>query len=371
MSPSRRPPPPPPPPQQLMARGGPFWWKSARSVALAIAATAALLSAAALALSAGPRDSASLQASRDGSDAVPPPDGSYSWTRPTILALGDSITEFAVYEGGWWRAFAGNYSRRADVVNRGLAGYTTAWAVFAADEAVAAFGGSLAAALVWFGANDCKSPEALGGPKQSVPVDEYEDNLRTIVRKLRRAAAADAGTRKAAAAEAGTGPPARSWPVPSSAPIVVLVTPPPVHEQQWLERLAARAESEGKTPPAVSDRLNARVAEYAEAVRRVVVEDQEQEQAAASSSVLLADVHRAFVAAGADRGDDAARRFFADGLHLSPTGSDVALKVLQAALAETDASPERLPVHLPTFGQVDSDDPGSTFEPLAERGWGP
>jgi lysophospholipase L1-like esterase len=291
-----------------------------------------------------------------------------------ILALGDSITEFAIHEGGWWRGFAGDYSRRADVLNRGLAGYSSDWALAAADEAADAFSGRLAAVLIWFGANDAKTP-GTGGPKQSVPLDEFGDNLRAIVRKFRKAAEEQPGKERRP-----------RWPVPeqgAGGPVLVLVTPSPVHEQMWLNRLATRAESEGQQAPQQSDRLNARLAEYAEVVRRVAAEvareGQQQEGASAvaagaassSSMVMVADVHRAFVDAGADKGDDAARRFFADGLHLSAEGSTLALGAIRMALAATPAAPDALPYHLPTYAQIDADDPGRTFGPLGARGWGP
>jgi lysophospholipase L1-like esterase len=274
-------------------------------------------------------------------------------------------------EGGWWRGFAGAYARRADAINRGLSGYNSRWALLAADESSDAFGGRLLAALIWYGANDAKEPGGAGGFDMAVPVEEYGQNLRAIAKKLRdaysSAAASSAaswasgvGARKRRVAMAG------KWPLSPAevGPLIVIVTPGPLHEQQWLERLQGYAEQDGKPLPQVSDRLNSRLALYAAEARRVAAEE-------IGGAVVVADVHRALVAAGADKGDDEARAFFTDGLHLSPKGNEVALKAIQRALEGTVADPKSLPYHLPTYGQVDSADPSRTFGPLKRKGWGP
>jgi isoamyl acetate esterase len=343
-------------------------------LAVSLGVGAALLALASSALSSAPaRGTPPHITSGGGANAA----GLYAWTRPVVVALGDSITEYAVAEGGWWRGLSGNYSRRADCVNRGLSGYNSRWALFAADEVVEAYGDRLAAALVWYGANDAKTV-GTGGPQASVPVDEYGRNLRAIVRKLREAGGGhkgggNNGRRKGGGGGGGdeesgttatTTTSGSRWPVPSQeegGAAVVLVTPPPLHEEMWLERMNSRAQSEGTPLHRASDRLNANVELFAQEARR----------AAEDAGAVVADVHRALVAAGAAKGDDSARLFYTDGLHLSPLGNEVALKAMQRALEGTAASPGRLPVHLPTFAQVDAHEPARTFGPLAERGYGP
>jgi lysophospholipase L1-like esterase len=341
------------------------------------AALAVLLCATVVSsLSSAPSAARSLA---DGADAdaangppSPLPPHAYSWRRPAILALGDSITEYSMNEGGWWQGFsgAGGYARRADCVNRGLSGYNSRWALLAADESADAFGGRLLAALIWYGANDAKEPGGAGGYDMAVPVEEYGQNLRAIAKKLRDAYSAAAAS-SAASWASGVGKKRRvamagKWPLspPEVGPLIVIVTPGPLHEQQWLERLQGYAEQDGRPPPEVSDRLNSRLSLYAAEARRVAAEE-------IGGAVVVADVHRALVAAGADKGDDEARGFFTDGLHLSPKGNEVALEAIQRALEGTVADPKALPYHLPTYGQVDSADPSRTFGPLKRKGWGP
>lgn len=339
-----------------------------------------LLATAVSSLSSSSSSAAALGPGGDDAAATPPPLNAYAWRRPTVLALGDSITEYSLLEGGWWRGFAGAYARRADAVNRGLSGYNSRWALLAADESADAFGGRLLATLIWYGANDAKEPGGAGGTDMHVPLEEYGDNLRAIASKLREAyksATASsasswaAGVLPAAAAGGGTGgragrrraAMAGKWPLPpaETGPLIVFVTPGPLHEQQWLEHLRANAEAGGRPPPEASDRLNSRISQYAEAARRAA----EQVPGA-----VIADVHRELVAAGAAKGDEGARAFFTDGLHLSREGNAVALRAIQRALEGTAADPHALPYHLPTYGQVDAADPGRTFAALKKNGWG-
>ncbi|CAD7926831.1 unnamed protein product, partial [Amoebophrya sp. A120] len=48
---------------------------------------------------------------------------------PKIFLYGDSLTQYGSSEvGGWAARLQGLYSRRADVVNRGLSGWNSRWA---------------------------------------------------------------------------------------------------------------------------------------------------------------------------------------------------------------------------------------------------
>jgi lysophospholipase L1-like esterase len=351
-------------------------------LATVVSSLSSAAQSAALAVAAARERSAGAPA-----EQAPPPRGAYAWRRPTVLAVGDSITEYALLEGGWWRAFAGAYARRADVVNRGLSGYNSRWALLAADESAGAFGGRLAAVVVWLGANDAKAPldgderggarlRAAGATDLHVPLDEYGRNLKAIAQKLRDAyaeAAASSASSWALGVVAAGGQGGRRrrravagrWPLPPAdvGPVIVFVTPAPLHEQQWLERLQAQAEAAGLPPPTVSDRLNSVLALYADEAR-----------AAAASmppgTAVVADVRAALEREGAGDGTEAARAFFSDGLHLSQKGNEVALREILRALDGTAAAPSALPYHLPTYGQVACADPQGTFGPLEERGWG-
>lgn len=124
--------------------------------------------------------------------------------RPTVLAFGDSITQYGWSQGGWVARLAEHYSRKADVLNRGYGGYNTRLALASLLPLVAPEGGHPPAlAVVFFGANDAALPGTVWGrTEQHTPLPEYEENLGRIV---------------AALLERGAG-------------AVVVAAPPPVHE---------------------------------------------------------------------------------------------------------------------------------------------
>ncbi|KAG8896057.1 hypothetical protein FRB99_000200, partial [Tulasnella sp. 403] len=47
----------------------------------------------------------------------------------TILLIGDSLTQGGWQEGGFAQRLAYVYARKLDVVNRGLSGYNSEWAM--------------------------------------------------------------------------------------------------------------------------------------------------------------------------------------------------------------------------------------------------
>jgi lysophospholipase L1-like esterase len=130
--------------------------------------------------------------------------------RPSIVLFGDSITEEAFGVGGhvgWASLLAADYSRRADVLNRGYAGYNSRLAI---DLLPRVFAGSAEPCLfctVFFGANDA----ALPGERQHVPVDDYGANLVKIVDHMRGALGETTPT------------------VP-----ILLMTPPPFDAKTWM-----------------------------------------------------------------------------------------------------------------------------------------
>ena len=133
--------------------------------------------------------------------------------RPTIILFGDSITQqgFSVaasttattatdtdttttvtveQKPGWVGLLSNTYTRRADVLNRGFSGYNTRHAidmlpfVFGEDAAIDGDGTPTLMVAIFFGANDAALPGKQDHP-QHVPIDEYEENLRTIVKTIR------------------------------------------------------------------------------------------------------------------------------------------------------------------------------------------
>ncbi|PPS05135.1 hypothetical protein GOBAR_AA15552 [Gossypium barbadense] len=105
--------------------------------------------------------------------------------RPNILLFGDSITQESFRSGGWGASLADAYSRKADVVLRGYGGYNTRWALFLLHHLFPlGLTKPPVATTIFFGANDA----ALAGgtsERQHVPVEEYKENLRKIVRHLK------------------------------------------------------------------------------------------------------------------------------------------------------------------------------------------
>ena len=130
-------------------------------------------------------------------------------TRPAILLFGDSITQQGFgWDGtsvGWASLLARDYTRRADVLNRGYSGYNTNHAVDILNsgnlidleikstsdndgdgnpqtqQEQEQSGQPVLFATIFFGANDA----ALPGELQHVPIDVYGENLATIVKCMR------------------------------------------------------------------------------------------------------------------------------------------------------------------------------------------
>eukprot|EP00523_Entomoneis_sp_CCMP467_P013983 CAMPEP_0168792394 /NCGR_PEP_ID=MMETSP0725-20121227/14497_1 /TAXON_ID=265536 /ORGANISM="Amphiprora sp., Strain CCMP467" /LENGTH=284 /DNA_ID=CAMNT_0008843037 /DNA_START=129 /DNA_END=983 /DNA_ORIENTATION=+ len=150
--------------------------------------------------------------------------------RPSIVLLGDSITEYAFgVEGallGWATLLAAAYTRRADVLNRGFSGYNTDMCVnlllpnifpkmtstssSIAGDTTALPPSNVLFVTIFFGANDAAVP----GESQHVPVERYQDNLRTTIRHIRESLQ-------------------RSQ--PNTVVPILLITPPPFDGPAWMK----------------------------------------------------------------------------------------------------------------------------------------
>ena len=160
----------------------------------------------------------------------PPPYG-----RGKILLLGDSLTQlcFDTDSGsgshgssgssGWGSALANRYQRRADVLNRGLSGYNTRWFLhYAADKIkgedelshIWTEPGQVLLITIFFGANDAALPDQ-GSARQHVPLDEYRENLLTLIDSAHEA-----------------------YPTAK----IIVITPPPVYGPQRLAWQKVRTE---------------------------------------------------------------------------------------------------------------------------------
>ncbi|CAA3002501.1 GDSL esterase lipase At5g62930 [Olea europaea subsp. europaea] len=153
--------------------------------------------------------------------------------RPQIVLFGDSITAQSFRSGGWGAALADTYTRKADVVVRGYGGYNTRWALFLLNH-LFPMGSATppVATTIFFGANDAA---LLGrtGERQHVPIEEYRENLRRIVRHLKNC---------------------------TPTMLIVLITPPPIDE---LGRLEFARSLYGDKATELPERTNEMAAVYA------------------------------------------------------------------------------------------------------------
>jgi len=125
--------------------------------------------------------------------------------RPSIILFGDSLTEqgFGVNgRTGWASLLSADYSRRADVLNRGYFGYNSKHAVGLLPSLKGVLEGDLLFCTVYFGANDATVP----GSRQFIPEDQFAVNLSRIITTIRQA----------------------NRQVP-----IIIMTPPPLHEAAW------------------------------------------------------------------------------------------------------------------------------------------
>ncbi|KAN0130394.1 isoamyl-acetate hydrolyzing esterase [Lactarius tabidus] len=242
----------------------------------------------------------------------------------TIVLFGDSLTEMSWNPelGGIGARVADLYVRRLDVLNRGLSGYNTDWALPVLKQIIVKREFSPHAARVrlltiWFGANDACLPEF----RQHVPISRFSENLSTMIRAIREPES----------------------PCYSPETRVLLITPPPIHIPSM------RADLQ---PTRTFDTTES----YAEEVRKV----------GKSEGVPVVDAwSRIWEASRKEK--EAVKDFFTDGLHLNATG----YKIVFSGLAETliqsypELSPENLRSVFPPWDYFHS----HTVEEFESEDW--
>ena len=102
--------------------------------------------------------------------------------RPRVVFFGDSITErgWDVDYSGWLANLGHWWSRRLDVVNRGLSGYNTTWSRQIIDQWI--LDEPIDFLFLFFGENDGVT---VTSSQQHVPLEEYRDNLHFIISRVR------------------------------------------------------------------------------------------------------------------------------------------------------------------------------------------
>jgi len=147
--------------------------------------------------------------------------------RYQIVLFGDSLTQQSFGFGGWGARLQDEYVRRADVFNRGYSGYNTRWALLVLDTAFTGLKPDLV--TIFLGAND-----AARNSRQDVSLEDYEENMREIIRKIQKRTSR-----------------------------IILITPPPVDEKKWAKRIFEKYGEEK------SDREDLRTQKYAKIVARL------------------------------------------------------------------------------------------------------
>ncbi|XP_058201470.1 GDSL esterase/lipase At5g45920-like isoform X1 [Rhododendron vialii] len=242
--------------------------------------------------------------------------------RPKIYLFGDSITEesFSFADGGWGASLVHHFSRTVDVVVRGYSGYNTRWALRALDKVFPPPEKEAPVAVtVFFGANDACLPDR-SGAFQHVPIDEYKNNLSSIVSFLK----IFVGFQK-------------RWPGTN----IILITPPPIDEDGRL--LHPYVENASGLP----ERTNEAAGAYAKACVAI----------ARQCGILVVDLWTKMQEVPGWQ-----KAYLSDGLHLTQGGNRIVFEEVIAKLREAGLSLETLPVDLPRFDQIDYNDPVNAFE---------
>ncbi|XP_053314814.1 isoamyl acetate-hydrolyzing esterase 1 homolog [Spea bombifrons] len=227
---------------------------------------------------------------------------------PRVILLGDSITQFAFEANAWGSTLANKLVRKCDVINRGLSGYNTRWAKLLLPRLVSrSCSGNVAAVTVFFGANDCSLKEE--NPQQHVPLEEYADNLRSMIQYLKSIDVA--GDR------------------------IILISPPPLHEPSWEKQCHGKG--------CKLNRLNAVAGEYAKACVQV----------AAECGTECLDLWTQM-----QEGDLDYTAYLSDGLHLSDEGNRFVESHLWSILEKKLST---LPFILPYWNDVDCLNPDASL----------
>ena len=227
--------------------------------------------------------------------------------RESVVLFGDSLTERSFEDGGFGARVQHEFRRFADVRCRGYSGYNTEHALCLLDEvfplnedvdddgAFATYKRAPVLVTILFGSNDACAKNSSAGDVQHVPLPRYEQNLKTIVERVRRM---------------------------QPSPRILFITPPPVDDEAWLRDCATRAAQPGlgfgsllnDTAP---NRTNAGVKPYAEAMKRV----------ARFYDIPVVDLHAALEFSNGEVDETQ----FCDGLHFSEAGQrQVASLVIDA-----------------------------------------
>ncbi|KAG8988524.1 hypothetical protein FRB90_002695 [Tulasnella sp. 427] len=242
----------------------------------------------------------------------------------TILLFGDSATELAWVEGGYVQRLAQLYARKLDVINRGLSGYTTEWALPVFEQTFPRKNESspnVRLLLLWLGGNDtCLLPSP-----QHVPLDQYIFNLKRLILMVRS--------------------PDSEWYSPNTR--IILVTPGPFNETVRGARLAAR------NPPIALDRKSEVTRSYADGVIAL----------GKDLGIPVVDVYTPIWEATGNGDTKRMEEYLYDGLHLSKLGYDVVFNLLIKTIEKEfpELHHDALPMVFPDWKDLDWENPRASI----------
>jgi len=213
-----------------------------------------------------------------------------------FMLFGDSITQLGWRANTFAQRLACAYVRKIDIINRGLSGYNTEWAIPIFEQTFAKqqeqqHVPKVRLLTIWFGANDA----AVQPSRQHVPLPKFISNLTRLIHTI-------------------TSPDSQHY---SPITRIILITPPPVNTHQWEIYLHSR------DPPTVLDRHFETTRKYAEAVMDV----------GAHENLPVIDAwNLLYNAAGKNEAD--LDQYLEDGLHLTAAAYDIMYEALMNTIGE-------------------------------------
>ena len=224
-----------------------------------------------------------------------------SW--PTILLIGDSLTQKGYSESGKWVALLSDlFQRKCDIINRGFSGYTTrSLKAYIPSIVTNELVSSNVATVLFLGANDSNIKEL--NEAQHVPLEEYKNNLSEIIGILCKKGI--------------------------SATTILVVPPPPCNEEMWRKALEEREGSSVKRSPKNNEMTR-------------LYHDACVEMALKLNCRTLTDTNSYWDSLNSGEN-------FCDGLHFSPKGSYQIFNYISKELAQMT---QQLPVILPDWKEL-------------------
>uniref|UniRef100_A0A453QFL6 SGNH hydrolase-type esterase domain-containing protein n=1 Tax=Aegilops tauschii subsp. strangulata TaxID=200361 RepID=A0A453QFL6_AEGTS len=205
---------------------------------------------------------------------------------------------------------------RADIVVRGYGGYNSRWALFLIQRIFPLVGLPPVATTIFFGANDAALPGRTS-QRQHVPVEEYRQNLKTIVNHLKDC---------------------------SKSMVILLITPPPIDED-GRERYAR--------------------SQYGEDARRLPERTNEMAGVYAGQCIELAkemDVQCVDLWSKMQATEGWQKLYLSDGLHLTPEGNALVHKEVVQTLRGAGLKAEDMPHDFPHHSKIDGVHPERAFQ---------